>query len=152
MGVERTDRQADGKASVWTDSAWPCKPAQLPHTPSCRGKSLSREKAQPVSTTPSCSPPPALPLFLLSPTSGTFNPPFDGQPKKYFFHILNFLAPANHLNLPPSCAPNGRLLKDTGCFFESRQGAPGGTKFPTPTPRCPSSVQWLLVRAGVQVI
>lgn len=81
-----TDRRM-GRPAAWTDSAWPCKPAQLPHTP-VAGKSLSREKAQPVSTTPSCSPPqPSPPLLLLSPTSGTFNPSFDRQPKKDSFHI-----------------------------------------------------------------
>lgn len=137
-GGARTDRQADGQRLDRQRVALQARPT--PAHPQLPGKSLSREKAQPVSTAPSCSPPPALSsLLLLSPTSGTFNPSFDGQPKKDFFHILNLLAPANHLNLPPSCAPNRRLLKDTACFFESQQGAPGGTKFPPP-PRCPSSV------------
>ena len=66
-GGERTDRQADGKASVWTDSAWPCKLAQLLHTPSCRGKAcpgrrLSRSAQHPPAPLPS----PLLPPSALS--------------------------------------------------------------------------------------
>lgn len=70
---------------------------------------------------PFCPPPPALSLLLLFPPhSGTFNPSFDGQPRRDFFHILNLLAPANHLNLPPCCTPNWCLLKDTGHFSDSQ--------------------------------
>lgn len=116
-------------------------PASLPdsHTPpvprkACPGRRPVQGYAR---ITPSCSPPPALSsLLLLSPSSGTFNPSFDGQPRKDFFHILNLLAPANHLNLPPSWASNRRLLKDTGCFFYSQQGASGGSKSLEIRPLC----------------
>lgn len=93
-------------------------PTQLPHTPTAPGRCIQGEGSAGELRTPFCSPPPPCPpLLLLSPSSGTFNPSFDGQPRKDFFHILNLLAPANRLNLPPSCAPNRRLLKDTGCFL-----------------------------------
>ena len=116
-GGAMTDRRMGRPASGQTAHG----PASLPNscTPpvaggkACPGRRLSRSAQHPLAPLPQPSPP----LPLLSPTSGTFNPSFDGQPKKDSFHILNLLAPANHLNLPPFCAPNRRLLKDTGCFF-----------------------------------
>ena len=138
-GKGQTDRLMERPASGQTARG----PASSPNscTPPVAGEKPVQGEGSAGQHNTLLLPSPALSsLLLLSPTSGTFNPSFDGQPKKDFFHILNLLAPANHLNLPPSCAPNRRLLKDTGCFFESQQGAPGGTKFPTPTPRCPSSV------------
>lgn len=134
-GGATTDRQAGGKASIWTHGRGPRTPARLPHPP-VPGRPVQGEGWAGKHLLPRRSPPPALPSPpLLSPSPGTFNPSFDGQPRKDFFHILNLLAPANHLNLPPSCTPNRRLLKDTGGFFDSRQGAPGGgqgRQIPTP--------------------
>lgn len=83
---------------------------------------------------PFCSPPPALSSLLLSPHSGTFNPSFDGQPRKDFFHILNLLAPANHLNLPPSALPAGVSLKTQGTFLILRRSPWGGLSTPPPLP------------------
>lgn len=54
---------------------------------------------------------------------GTFNPLFDGRPRKYFFHILNLLAPVNHLNLlplrthTPMSFPSLAAVKDAGTLF-----------------------------------
>lgn len=62
--------------------------------------------------------PPASP-----PRRGTFNPLFDGRPRKYFFHILNLLAPVNHLNLlplrthTPMSFPSLAAVKDTAMLF-----------------------------------
>lgn len=133
IGGRGDDRQKGrwGAASVWTDSHWALQACLTPtHPPAPR---VSTELA------PAPLPQPFPPFLLLFLSSGTFNPSFDGQPRKDFFHILNLLAPANHLNLPPSWAPNRRLLKDTGSFFGSQRGAPGGSKSP-PTGG-PSSVK-----------
>lgn len=54
---------------------------------------------------------------------GTFNPLFDGRPRKYFFHILNLLAPVNHLNLlplrthTPMSFPSLAAVKDAATLF-----------------------------------
>lgn len=54
---------------------------------------------------------------------GTFNPLFDGRPRKYFFHILNLLAPVNHLNLlplrthTPMSFPSLAAVKDAETLF-----------------------------------
>lgn len=54
---------------------------------------------------------------------GTFNPLFDGRPRKYFFHILNLLAPVNHLNLlplrthTPMSFPSLAAVKDAAMLF-----------------------------------
>lgn len=58
-----------------------------------------------------------------SPCQGTFNPLFDGRPRKYFFHILNLLAPVNHLNLlplrthAPMSFPSLAAVKDAATLF-----------------------------------
>lgn len=58
-----------------------------------------------------------------SPRRGTFNPLFDGRPRKYFFHILNLLAPVNHLNLlplrthTPMSFPSLAAVKDAATLF-----------------------------------
>lgn len=100
-----TDRRAAGRLDRQLP---PACPAGLPlsRTPSQGpagrpvlqlGSRLSRE--------PVPSPPPGSPFPSAPCSSGTFDPPFDGRPRKGSFHILNLLAPANHLNLPPSAPP-----------------------------------------------
>jgi hypothetical protein len=117
------DRQADGEASAWTDShqaALPAPTCAPPMPGEVLPSSQFSQKAQSsalLHPTPSPSSPP-----LLSPSLGTFNPSFDGQPRKDFFHILNLLAPELIiLTFLPPVLPTGASLKTQGVFLFSAE-------------------------------